>query len=52
MKKFLNIFLVFLTFIIFLTLTYLINIKYFVKSGRMTSSLEQISLVDKIKREI
>ncbi len=47
MKKFLNIFLVFLTFIIFLALTYLINIKYFVKSGRLTSSLEQISLVDK-----
>ena len=47
MKKFLNIFLVFLTFIIFLALAYLINIKYFVKSGRMTSSLEQISLVDK-----
>lgn len=47
MKKFLNIFLVFFTFIFFLTLTYLINVKYFVKSGRLTDSLEQISLVDK-----
>lgn len=47
MKKFLNIFLVFFTFIFFLTLTYLINIKYFVKSGRLTNSLEQISLIDK-----
>ena len=47
MKKVANIFLVFFTFIFFLTLTYLINVKYFVKSGRLTDSLEQISLVDK-----
>lgn len=48
MKKVANIFLVFFTFIFFLTLTYLINVKYFVKSGRLTSSLDNISLVDKI----
>lgn len=47
MKKVANIFLVFFTFIFFLTLTYLINVKYFVKSGRLTNSLEQISLIDK-----
>lgn len=47
MKKVANIFLVFFTFIFFLTLTYLINVKYFVKIGRLTDSLEQISLIDK-----
>ena len=47
MKKFLNIFLVFFTFIIFLALSYLVNVKYFVKSGRLTNSLEKMSLVDK-----
>lgn len=47
MKKVGNIFLIFFTFIFFLTLSYLVNVKYFVKSGRLTNSLEQISLVDK-----
>ena len=47
MKKVANVFLVFFTFIFFLALTSLINVKYFVKSGRLTNSLEKISIIDK-----